>query len=478
MTDAIVVGSGPNGLAGAVALAQEGLSVTVLEADATIGGGTRSGELTVPGLLHDHCSAVHPMAVASPFLTSLGLQRHGLRWAWPEVDLAHPLDGGRGAALYRSIERTAATLGRDGATWRRLFAPLVADFDTLAADLMGPVLRMPRHPLRLARFGVRAAVPAAPLARLWHTPAARALFAGVAAHAMRPLHEPGSAAIGTMLIAAGHRHGWPVARGGSRAITDALARRLFELGGTIETGTPVRSLASLPPAPIVLLDVAPAAAARICGDRLPARIARAYRRWRHGPAVFKLDLAVDGGIPWRLDAARRAGTVHAVGALAEIARAERAVAAGRLPQRPYVLVAQQYLADPTRSRGNLHPVYAYAHVPRGYDGDAADQILDQIERFAPGLRDRIVARSVRSPADFAATNPSYVDGDILTGANTPRQLVSRPRWSPDPYATGIPGVYLCSAATPPGAGIHGMCGYHAAHSALRHLRLNNPARTT
>ncbi|AEV86903.1 FAD-dependent oxidoreductase [Actinoplanes sp. SE50] len=470
MIDVIVVGSGPNGLAGAVALARQGLTVTVLEAAETIGGGTRSGELTVPGVLHDHCSAVHPMAVASPFLASLPLDQHGLTWTWAPVELAHPLDGGRGAALYRSIERTAAALGDDGATWRRLFGPLAADFDTLATDLLGPVLRVPRHPVRLGRFGLRAAAPASALARLWRTAESRALFAGTAAHAMRPLHTPGSTAIGAMLIAAGHRHGWPVARGGSRAITDALARHLFELGGTIQTGALVRSLADLPPARVVLLDVAPSAAARICGDRLPPRVARAYRRWRHGPAAFKVDLAVEGGVPWRLEAARQAGTVHVGGELNEIAYAERQVTDGRLPTRPFVLVAQQYLADPARSQGDIHPVYAYAHVPSGWDGDATDAVLDQIERFAPGLRERIVARSVHTVSQFSGGNPNYVRGDILTGANTPAQLVARPRWAIDPYATGVPGVFLCSAATPPGAGVHGMCGYQAARSALRHIQ--------
>jgi phytoene dehydrogenase-like protein len=467
--DAVVVGSGPNGLAGAVELARHGLSVTVLEAATSIGGGTRSGELTVPGLLHDHCSAVHPMGIASPFLTSLSLERNGLIWNHPEIDLAHPLGDGPAAVLCRSIERTAAGLGSDGAAWRRVFEPLADSFPALAGDLMRPIVHRPDHPLQLSRFGLMAALPASLAARRWRTPGARALFAGVTAHAMRPLSSVGSSAIGAMLIAAGHRYGWPVARGGSRSITDALAARLLELGGTIETGVSVTTHTQLPSADVVLLDVRPAAAAGIYGDRLPATVARAYRRWRHGPAAFKLDLAVEKGVPWRDDACRQAGTVHLGGSWAEIVSAEAQVAAGRLPERPFVLVAQQYLADPTRSAGDLHPVYAYAHVPNGFTGDATEPILRQLERFAPGVRERIVAVSKRDPAQFAAGNPNYAGGDILTGANTPWQLAARPRLRADPYATGIPGVFLCSAATPPGAGVHGMCGFNAAQSALRTL---------
>ncbi|MDH6577063.1 NAD(P)/FAD-dependent oxidoreductase [Kitasatospora sp. MAP5-34] len=471
MADAIVVGAGPNGLAAAVALAQEGLAVTVLEQAATIGGGTRTSELTLPGLLHDHCSAVHPMGIGSPFLRSLGLERHGLQWDRPQLDLAHPFDDGSAAAMYRSLEETAAGLGADGPAWRRVFGPLAEHFDDLAEDLFQPPLHLPAHPVQLARFAARAALPAAALARTaWRTPAARALFAGTAAHAIRPLNSTGSAAIGLMLIAAGHRWGWPVARGGSRAVTDALAARLSELGGTVQTGVRVRSLAELPSADAVLLDVAPRDALAICGDRLPARVARGYARWRYGPGAFKLDLAVEGGIPWRNESCRRAGTVHVGGTIEEIAHAEQEIAAGRMPQRPFVLVAQQYLADPTRSAGNLHPLWAYAHVPNGWSGDATEAVLDQIERFAPGTRERIVATVSHGVEQLAAGNPNYVAGDILTGANTIRQLALRPRPALDPYSTGIPGVYVCSAATPPGAGVHGMCGYGAARSALRNLR--------
>ncbi|WP_035840346.1 phytoene desaturase family protein [Kitasatospora azatica] len=466
---AIVVGSGPNGLAAAVALAQQGVAVTVLEGAETIGGGTRSSELTLPGLLHDHCSAIHPMAVSSPFLRTLGLERHGLEWRWAQVELAHPLPDGPAAVLYRSLDRTAQELGRDGAAWRRVFAPLVEGYDALVEDLFRPTLRLPSHAVELTRFAARAPWPAGWLARCWRTPAARALFAGTAAHALRPLGSLGSSAIGLMLVAAGHRHGWPVARGGSRSITDALAARLRELGGAVETGVDVSSLAELAPADVVLLDVAPRDAVSICGPRLPARVAHAYRRWQYGPAAFKLDLAVEGGIPWRDEACRRAGTVHLGGTIEEIAHAEREVAAGRMPTRPFVLVGQQYLADPGRSAGSSHPVWAYAHVPSGWPGDATGTVLDQLERFAQGTRERIRACRATGVAESAGRNPNYVAGDILTGANTARQLVLRPRLALDPYRTGIPGVFLCSAATPPGAGVHGMCGHGAARSALRHL---------
>jgi phytoene dehydrogenase-like protein len=471
VSDAIVVGAGPNGLACAVALAREGVRVTVLEAEDTIGGGARSGELTLPGLLHDHCSAVHPMAVGSPFLSSLGLERHGLEWCWPDVDLAHPLDDGSAGLMLQSIEETEEALGRDGAAWRRVFGRPSRSLDALGDDIFRPVLHVPRHPLSLLRFGLPAALPATVLARAWRGPQARALFGGVAAHAYSPLGLPMSSSVGVALICACHRFGWAVARGGSGAITGALASALREGGGTIETGVRVSSLAELPKADVVVLDLAPGAVAAVAGDRLPGRVARAYRRYRHGPGAFKVDLAVEGGVPWTSEACRRAGTVHAVGSFEEIVAAERAVNAGRMPERPFVLVSQQYLADPGRSSGDVHPVWAYAHVPSGYEGDAEDALLDQIERFAPGLRERIVASAVRPPAEIEARNANYVGGDIITGANTPLQVLIRPRLALDPYDTGISGVFICSAATPPGAGVHGMNGYNAARSALRHLEL-------
>jgi phytoene dehydrogenase-like protein len=463
------VGSGPNGLACAAALAREGVKVTVLEASDTIGGGARSSELTVPGVLHDDCSAVHAMAAASPFLNSLALERHGLQWCWPEVDLAHPLDDGSAGVMLRSIERTAAGLGGDGARWRRLFGPAAEALQLLNEDLLRPFLHVPRHPLRLVRFGLSAAMPATILARAWRSEPARALFGGVAAHALAPLTGLMSSSVGAALITACHAYGWPVARGGSGAIADALASYIAEKGGTIETGVRVSSLSELADADIVVFDLMPGAVADIAGERLPHRVARAYRRYRHGPAAFKVDLAVEGGVPWRSEACRAAGTVHVVGSFEETVAAEREINRGRMPERPFVLVSQQYLADPGRSAGDVHPVWSYAHVPSGYDGDATGAVLDQIERFAPGLRERVVATAVRSPAQFASYNANYVGGDIIGGANTPRQILFRPRLALDPYATGIPGVYICSAATPPGAGVHGMNGYNAARSALKRL---------
>jgi phytoene dehydrogenase-like protein len=469
VSEATVVGSGPNGLACAVALARAGVRVTVLEAAETIGGGTRSAELTVPGLVHDVCSAVHPMAAASPFLRSLGLERHGLEWRWPDLALAHPLDDGSAAVLQRSLERTAVGLGPDGPAWRRLFDFPAAHFDALNEDALRPILHLPRHPIVLARFGLPALAPATLLARRWKSAAARALFGGVAAHSFSPLTQPLSSSVGMALISACHSGGWPVAAGGSQSIADALAADLREHGGRIETSARVRSLGELGNPDAVVFDLAPGAVAGILAERLPARVARAYHRYKHGPAAFKLDLAIEGGVPWTAEPCRRAGTVHAIGSLEELVAAERDVNRGRMPARPFVLVGQQYLADRGRSAGDIHPVWAYAHVPSGYDGDAAPAILDQIERFAPGLRERVVASAVSGPAAIEANNPNYVGGDIVAGANTPVQTLIRPRLARDPYSTGVPGFFICSAATPPGGGVHGMGGFNAAQSVLRHL---------
>lgn len=469
MSSAVVVGAGPNGLACAAILASEGVEVIVIEAAETIGGGTHSSELTLPGLIHDDCSAFHAMAVGSPAVTSLGLDRRGLEWAWPEIDLSHPFDGGATATMVRSIERTAAGLGEAGPAWKRLFGSPSRGFDALNEDIARPMPHLPRHPLRLVRFGLPSLAPATLVARSLRTPEAGALFGGVAAHSFSPLTRPLSAAVGMALTCACHRYGWPVAVGGSQAIADAFAAVIREHGGRIETGRPVRSLAELPAADAIVLNLAPAAVADLAGDRLPQRVARAYRRYRHGPGAFKLDLAVEGGVPWTDEASGRAGTVHAIGSLEEMVAAERDTHRGRMPERPFVLVGQQYLADPSRSIGDVHPVWTYAHVPHGYEGDVTEAILDQIERFAPGLCERIVARHVRAPADLAAYNSNYVGGDILTGANTPLQTFARPRLARDPYSTGIPGVFISSAATPPGAGTGGINGYNAAQSALRHI---------
>lgn len=476
MTTATVVGAGPNGLAAAVTLARQGIDVTVLEAADVIGGGTKTTERILPGLLHDDGAAVHPIALASPFFRSLDLAGQGLEWAWPEVDLAHPLDGGRAGVMRRSLEETAALLGADGDRWRRLFGPLSAGFDDLAGEVLRPLLHVPRHPIALARFGAMAMMPASALGRIWRTEEARALWAGNAAHGWYPLSRPLTSSYALMFAAISHRYGWPVAVGGSARITDALARILLAHGGRIETGRRVASLAELPASDLVMLDLEPAAVARLAGDRLPGGVARAYRRFRRAPSAFKLDLAVDGGIPWANEHARAAGTVHLGGDAAEVAAAEKAIARGALPAAPFVLLAQQYLADPSRSVGDVHPVYTYAHVPHGYTGDASAAILAQIERFAPGTRERIVGMHATSGLELERGNANLVGGDIIGGANDPLQVVLRPRAGRDPYSVGIPGVYMCSASTPPGAGVHGMCGHNAALSALEGLSGHSMSR--
>ena len=469
MTSAIVVGSGPNGLAAAARLARAGLDVTVLEAEDTIGGGTRSSEMIVPGLVHDHCSAFHPIAAGSPFLRDLGLEAHGLTWGQPDIDCAHPLDDGTSGIFCRSLDRTSDALGEDGERWRRLFGPLSTRLDDLLADATQPILRIPRHPLLLARFGASAALPATVLARWWRTEPARALWAGIAAHALYRLDRPMTSAVGMMLVASGHGEGWVVANGGSQAIADALAADIRQNGGAIETGQRVTSVDELPPSDVVMLDVSPSLAAELLGARLPSRVARAYRRYRHGPAAFKVDFAIEGDVPWTSPEARRAGTVHLGGDSDEVVTNEKAVHQGSMPQRPFVLVGQQYLADPSRSVGNVNPLWTYAHVPHGFRGDATDAIIAQIERFAPGFRDRVVGTAVRTTTEFPERNANYVGGDIIGGLSSPGQLLFRPRFTRDPYSTGVAGTYLCSASTPPGAGAHGMCGANAAARALARL---------
>ncbi|CMQ92366.1 dehydrogenase [Mycobacterium tuberculosis] len=372
--------------------------------------------------------------------------------------------------LYRSIEATAAGLGPDGKRWQRAVGDLAAGFDELAEDLLRPVLNMPRHPIRLARFGPRAALPATAMARRFHTERARALFGGAAAHVYTRLDRPLTASLGLMILASGHRHGWPVARGGSGSITKALAAALDAYGGTVATGVTVTSRRDIPDADIVMLDLSPAAVLGIYGDVMPTRINRSYRRYRAGSSAFKVDFAIEGDVGWTNPDCRRAGTVHLGGTFAEIADTERQRAQGTMVQRPFVLVGQQYLADPSRSVGNINPIWAYAHVPFGYTGDATAAVIDQIERFAPGFRDRIVATVSTSTTELQTYNRNFIGGDIIGGANDRLQVIFRPRVAVDPYAIGVPGVYLCSQSAPPGAGIHGLCGYHAAESALRWLR--------
>ncbi|MDT5257368.1 MAG: hypothetical protein QOD10_2448 [Mycobacterium sp.] len=470
MTTAVVVGAGPNGLAAAIHLARHGLEVQVLEARDTVGGGSRSGELTVPGLIHDHCSASHPMGVGSPFWKEIDLQRYGLVWKWPEIDCAHPLDDGTAGVLYRSIDQTAARMGPDATRWRRAIGDLAAGFDQLAEDLLRPVIHFPRHPIRLAALGSRAVLPATVMARWFRTEQARAVFGGAAAHMFTRLDRPLTASMGLMFLAGGHRYGWPVAQGGSGSITRALAAALEAYGGTITTGVTVVGRGDIPDADVVMLDLSPAAAVSIYGDVMPGRIKRSYRRYREGSSAFKVDFAIESDIPWTNPDCRRAGTVHLGGTFAETASTERQRAQGKMARRPFVLVGQQYLADPSRSAGNVNPIWSYAHVPFGYPGDATAAVVDQIERFAPGFRDRVIATVSTSTADLEAYNPNYIGGDIIGGANDRLQVVLRPRIAVNPYATGVPGVYLCSQSTPPGAGIHGLCGYYAADWALGWLR--------
>ncbi|MDJ0392413.1 NAD(P)/FAD-dependent oxidoreductase [Rhodococcus sp. G-MC3] len=470
MTTATVVGSGPNGLAAAVTLAMAGVDVTVLEMADKVGGGTRTSELTLPGVLHDDCSAVHPVGAASPFFNSLDLESHGLHWKHPEIAAVQPLDNGRAGVIHRSVTDTAAGLGIDGATWQRFFGPLSDRFDELTTDFFRPLLHVPRHPITLTKFGLNALAPASVTARRFRTPEARAAFSGVAAHALYPLTRPTTSAVGVMMIAAGHKYGWPVAEGGSRAISDALVSVLGAHGGRVETGIRVTRLDQISASDIIMLDLSPTAIVDIAGDALPRRVARPYRRWRYGPGAFKLDLAIQDGVPWVNADARRSGTVHLGGTFEDVADAERDVHRGIMPKRPFVLVGQQYLADPTRSQGDVHPIWTYAHVPNGYTGDASEAILDQIERFAPGTRRRIVGRAVRSTTQMPMYNPNYIGGDIVTGSNDPAQVALRPRLTTNPYWTGIDGVYICSAATPPGGGVHGMGGYNAARAALKKHR--------
>ncbi len=474
MTTAIVVGSGPNGLAAAARLARAGLNVTVLEASDSIGGGTRSSEMIAPGLLHDHCSAFHPIAAASPFLTTLNLSSHGLKWLYPEVDCAHPLDDGSAGAFYRSIDQTAEGLGEDGPRWRQIFAPLLRRFTDVLADATQPVLRLPRHPLPLARFGMFAALPATTLARVWKTEPAKALWAGSAAHAFYRLDRPFTSAVGMMLFLSGHAEGWPVAEGGSQSIANALAADIRQHGGVIETNHRVTSARDLPPHDVLMLDVPPSIAVDLLGDSLPSHVTRAYHSFQHGPGAFKVDFAIEGDVPWTARTARQAGTVHLGGDLAEVVANEHAVHQGAMPEKPFVLIGQQYLADPSRSVGNVHPLWTYAHVPHGYAGDATDAIISQVERFAPGFRDRIIGTAVRSTTEMSIHNANYVGGDIIGGASSPKQLLFRPRFARDPYFTGIAGTYLCSASTPPGAGAHGMCGANAASRALAELGSRHP----
>jgi phytoene dehydrogenase-like protein len=466
--DAVVVGSGPNGLAAAVTLSAAGLRVLVIEGSAAIGGGCRTEELTLPGFRHDVCSAAHPLAVASPFFRRFDLAARGVRLTGSDVVFAQPLDGGRAAVVTGSVAATAGRLGRDAAAYRRLLGPLVRDCGPVTDLLLSPIRRPPPQlSAGLAVFGVNGLRSAAGVARRFRTPEARALFAGAAAHGMMPLTARPTGAVGLMLTGLAHAVGWPVAEGGSARITDAMAEAVVAAGGTIETGHWVRSLTELPPARAVLLDVAPRGLLSIAGDRLPPRYRHALRRFRYGAGVCKADFALSGPVPWANEACRRAGTLHLGGTYEEIAAAEVQVAAGQHPDAPYVLVTQPGVTDPTRAPAGCHTLWTYCHVPPGSTVDMTSRIEAQIERFAPGFRDLILARHTLTAADEETRNPNYVGGDIAAGLQDIRQTVFRPvaRWNP--YRIPVPGLYLCSSSTPPLPGVHGRCGELAALTALR-----------
>ena len=467
--DALVVGAGPNGLSAGIAIAQTGRTVLVVEARDTVGGGARSAALTLPGFLHDVCSAVHPLAVGSPFFTTLPLPDHGLDWVQPPAPLAHPLDDGTAVMMERSVEATADGLGCDAASYSSLFGPLVRNWRKLATDILGP-LRVPHHPMVTARFGLNGLRSALSVAQArFRGEHAMALFAGLAAHSALPLERPLSAAVGLVLGTSGHAVGWPLPRGGSQRISEALASHLTSLGGRIETGIRVERLEDIPSAAVILLDITPRQVVRIAGRRLPDRFRRRLEAYRYGPGAFKLDWALSGPVPWRAQECARAGTIHLGGAMDEVAHAEREVWSGRHPERPFVLLSQPSLFDPSRAPEGRHTAWAYCHVPNGSDFDMADRIEAQVERFAPGFRELILKRSVRPPAALEEYNPNYVGGDISGGVQDIGQLFSRPARMLSPYAIPSTDIFICSSSTPPGGGVHGMCGYYAARAALRRL---------
>lgn len=465
--DAVVIGSGPNGLAAAVALAQKGRSVIVYEAEDTIGGGTRSAELTLPGFIHDVCSAVHPMAASSPFFETLPLKAHGLEWIDPPSPLAHPLDDGTAVMLEKSLDATADNLGPDAKAWRSLVSPFIGGWDGLKRDLLGPI-GLPRHPFLMGWFGLSAFRSAVSLANSdFKGVRAKAMFSGLAGHSMLPLEQLTSTAIGLVLGIVAHAFGWPIPRGGSQQIANALASYLRSLGGEIVTGTRITSLDQLPEARAVLCDLTPRGLLAIADDKLPPSFRKKLENYRYGVAAFKLDYALDGRIPWKAAEVSRAGTVHLGGTIEEMAAAERAPWEGKHAEKPFVLLAQPSLFDPTRAPEGKHTVWAYCHVPNGSDFDMTERIENQIERFAPGFRDRVIARSVRPPSVMEKHNANLVGGDINGGVQDLRQLFFRP--TRQMYSTPVEGLYLCSSSTPPGGGVHGMCGYFAAQAALKHL---------
>lgn len=464
--DAVVVGSGPNGLAAAIRLAQAGLSVLVIEGKSTIGGGMRSAPLTLPGFTHDICSAIHPLGMSSPFFSSLPLDQHGLEWIQPLSPLAHPFTDGSYVLLDRSIDTTCEYLGKDGAAYQKLMDPLVAHWPQLATDILAP-LHFPRHPLELARFsyyGVRSALGLAN--KLFQDKEARALLAGLAAHAILPLDKCPTAAFGLVLGILGHAVGWPMPRGGTQSLANALASYFRSLGGEIWTDKMIDHFEEIPPSTLKLLDVTPRQFLQIAGDRLPAGYKKRLEKYRYGPGVFKIDWALNHPIPWRAKECARAGTIHLGGSLEEIAASEQQVWEGKIPENNFLILAQPSLFDPSRAPAGKHTAWAYCHVPSGSNVDLTTPIEQQMERYAPGFRDCILATHTFSAEQLEQYNPNYVGGDINGGVADMWQLLTRPIVSVDPYATPLKGVYLCSSSTPPGGGVHGMCGFHAAESAL------------
>lgn len=464
--DAIVVGSGPNGLAAAIYLQQQGLAVLLVEAKDTIGGGMRSAALTLPGYLHDICSAVHPMAQASPFFSTLPLQSFGLEFLQPEIPAAHPFDDGVAALLHRSLQQTAEGLGNDQSAYLRLLSPIVKQWPVLISDLLAP-LHVPSNPLPMAGFGLKGLASATRLAKRFSSREARGLFAGMAAHAIQPLESLATSAVGLVLMAAGHSGGWPIPKGGSQQIANALGAYFQSIGGTIETGIEVKRLQDLPSAKAILFDLTPRQLLRIAGHRFSSLYRWQLSRYQYGMGVFKMDFAIEGAIPFTNPDCRKAGTVHLGGTFEEIAAAERSTAQGNLPDNPFVLLAQPGITDPSRAPEGKQVVWAYCHVPNGSTQDRSAAIEAQIERFAPGFRDRILARHTYNTAEMESYNPNYIGGDINGGAQTISQLFTRPALRCSPYKTSAKGLYLCSSATPPGGGVHGMCGYHAARRALK-----------
>jgi phytoene dehydrogenase-like protein len=462
--DAVIVGSGPNGLAAALTLARAGLGVEVYEGAEAPGGGCRTEELTLPGFAHDVCSTVHPLLAASPFFRTAALGGISLRF--PDVAFAHPLDGGRAAAVTGSVEQTAVSLGEDASAYRRLFGAVVEDTDAIIASVLSPLLTLPRHPLAMTRFGLRGLWPITALARAFHSAPARALLAGLGAHSMQPLNAPGTGAFGLLLGVLAHAVGWPVVEGGSARIVEALIDEIAAAGGEVRTGRWIGDLDELPRSSLTLLDVTPSQLLAMAGGKLPARYGRAMRRFRYGPGICKVDWALSGPVPWAAEQCRSAVTLHVGGTLEEIARGESEVAAGRHPERPFAIAVQPCIADPGRAPDGRQTFYAYCHVPAGSTIDMSERIEAQIERFAPGFRDLVLARSTVTAAATERHNPNYVGGDINSGAATLRQTVFRPTASLHPYRTPLDGLYLCSSSTPPGGGVHGMCGEGAARAAI------------